>query len=71
LAAAAPDNAVTACLGPATADAHLPVGTKPSLEASLTYQGVPAAAFVFDRAPQHEVVVVAALGCRLLIDVTF
>jgi hypothetical protein len=62
---------VTACLAPATADAHLPGGSTPRLEASLTYQGRPAAAFVFDRASQHEVVVVATPGCGLLADVTF
>ena len=67
----AADAAVAACLGPATADAHLPEGSAPRLEASLTYQGVPAAAFVFDQASQHEVVVVDSLGCGLLADLEF
>jgi hypothetical protein len=63
------DRAVTACLGPATADAHLPAESSPRLEATLTYQGLPAAAYVFDQGSQREAVVVAELGCRLLADV--
>ena len=70
-AAAASDAAVTACLDPATTDAHLPEGSNPSLEASLTYEGTPAGTFVFDSGSQHVAVVLAQAGCRLLADVTF
>jgi hypothetical protein len=70
-AAAGSDAAVTACLDPATTDAHLPEGSNPSLEASLTYQGTPAGTFVFDSGSQHVAVVLAQAGCRLLADVTF
>jgi negative regulator of sigma E activity len=70
-ATAGSDAAVEACLRPAAADAHLPGGTRPALEASLTYRGTLAGTFVFDSGSQHVAVVLAEAGCRLLADVTF
>ncbi len=69
--AAPPDTAVTACLRPAVADVGLAVGTNPGLQASLTYQGKEAAAFVFHRGSQLVAVVVAVPACGLLAEMTF
>jgi len=59
------------CVAPATSAAGQHAGTKPVLEATLTYLGSPAQVFVFPDATRHVAVVTRVPGCALLADVTF
>jgi hypothetical protein len=59
------------CLPGAVTHAALPPDSTPALEASLTYRGVPAQAYVFESGGAHIAEVVATPGCSWLAEVRF
>jgi hypothetical protein len=59
------------CLAQAVSGAKAAPQSIPVLDATLTYRGSPARAYVFDVADGHAVAVVGVPGCRLLAAATF
>jgi hypothetical protein len=59
------------CLLTAASGAGVPLGTPPVMEASLIYQGVPAAVFVFEVGALHVAEVTAESGCGGLARLPF
>jgi hypothetical protein len=62
---------LTACLGPAAAQARVSPSATPVLKAELIYRDTPADAYVFRVGHQYVVAVVSEARCAPLAEVTF